>query len=126
MPRHRYLLSNLLTTSGSTALGPAHLLLSESRTTLIPTRSLTALLPGRLRVLEARDPAHVAHAQLAAAAHEQRVVGCVAHCVEHLLAVACAVRRRVVVGTRARARAKVDHGKGAWGVAGGYGRNGHC
>ena len=70
MPRHRYLLFHLLTTSGSTALGPAHLLLSESRATLIPTRSLTALLPGRLRVLEARDPAHVAHAQLAAAAHE--------------------------------------------------------
>ena len=106
MPRHRYLLSHLLTTSGSTALGPAHLLLSESRTTLIPTRSLTALLPGRLRVLEARDPAHVAHAQLAAAAHEEWVVGSVAHCVEHLLAVACAVRRRVVVGTRARARAR--------------------
>ena len=78
------LLPALLLTYGSGPSLLASLLLSY----YAPTHLLTALLPRRLGVFEAREPAHIAHAQLAAAAHEKRVVGCVAHCVEHLLAVA--------------------------------------
>ena len=77
------LLPALLLTYGSGPSLLASLLLSY----YAPTHLLTALLPRRLGVFEACEPAHVAHAQLAAAAHEQRVVGGVAHCVEHLLAV---------------------------------------
>ena len=93
------LLPALLLTYGSGPSLLASLLLSY----YAPTHLLTALLPRRLGVFEACEPAHVAHAQLAAAAHEQRVVGCVAHCVEHLLAVTWgAMGVMVMVGAGAR------------------------
>jgi hypothetical protein len=96
MPCHCYLLSYYTSCSGSSLLAALPI------TYLSPsTHSLTALLPRRIRVFEARQPAHVAHAQLAAAAHEQRVVGSVAHRVEHLLAVAWGAVG-VMVGARTR------------------------
>ena len=128
------LLPALLLTYGSGPSLLASLLLSY----YAPTHLLTALLPRRLGVFEACEPAHVAHAQLAAAAHEQRVVGCVAHCVEHLLAVTWgAMGVMVMVGAGARTggegRASTvtpmyaciwgDNQRRAWR---GYGEDGHA
>ena len=104
-------MSTSVNESNAVSLLPALLLTSCSGSSLLAalpitylspsTHSLTALLPRRIRVFEAREPAHVAHAQLAAAAHEQRVVGSVAHRVEHLLAVAWGAVG-VMVGARTR------------------------